>query len=706
MTKKNFKEKLSKLKNRLFSSYLVKNIFTKVNFNKFLIIFTVGVISRAFVNNICGINVYIDFLNYISILYYIAFSVFIVIVHDVASHTGFSLIPVFVLDILNFIISKIKLVLESFTKSIYTTIKNSMLMFSKLKYNDFKISSIRKVLKNSNFNFKDKMYLEDFSNDRNIRHNNKDTLLNTYVLNKNKDGSSNSHSSSRPPSNGRPHSNGRHHSSNNSISDSSSNRGIRNNDSRTMNNSVNTSNNVVRSNTNNIKDNRLLFVVGTMNDGRGSIPLVSPAPTVLPSLSYVPNNSPYPTMPAGPNPSRLTTPSLPSFPGSVNSVNSVNNTELIWSVNSANPDPVANNTNTRYSNSNYSNSIASTSSNPISGQSPYFNPTRSSNSTNQATLGLNGSNERLWLMDRDGPGPGNWLRNPVYLNNSRESIWHPFPSNNTTPIQSVDLMTSQNSSLALANRFDAAIAAYEQRVAQERAGMVRQNAPVANPAPAPVANYAVVHNYQQRVLEENAGLVSKFSAYSTGLPNQYSPVLPNEYVIEKKGILGRAKLGIKSVGKTLESIESVYLKYAEKGKQKFIWTLWESTSGNYESYEDFKNSWDPTTSVWSEIKYRTRKDLQGDIEQILGVTKNRKPLDLGISNRIEPIRVVNTGVTRQAENLVNNNQPFTNNQPNVASNDNTTNACEAEVVKTSHKHRHGHKHSHKHGLGNKNYKRK
>src|SRR5271167_2043443 len=126
--------KLSNFKIRLFSSLFLNKIFTKVNFNKFLIIFTVGLISRVFVNNISGEFVYVDFLHHISILYYIALYIFIVVVQDVASYVGFSLIPVFVLDILNFIISKIKLVLESFIKLIYSTIKTSMLIFSKLKY--------------------------------------------------------------------------------------------------------------------------------------------------------------------------------------------------------------------------------------------------------------------------------------------------------------------------------------------------------------------------------------------------------------------------------------------------------------------------------------------------------------------------------------------------------------------------------------------
>jgi hypothetical protein len=60
-----------------------------------------------------------------------------------------------------------------------------------------------------------------------------------------------------------------------------------------------------------------------------------------------------------------------------------------------------------FTGSNYSNSIVSNSTSPMSGVSPYFNAPRSSTSTNKGTLGLNGSNERLWLMTRDGPGPSN-----------------------------------------------------------------------------------------------------------------------------------------------------------------------------------------------------------------------------------------------------------------------------------------------------------
>jgi len=94
--------------------------------------------------------------------------------------------------------------------------------------------------------------------------------------------------------------------------------------------------------------------------------------------------------------------------------------------------------------------------------------------------------------------------------------------------------------------------------------VISQNVFVANDTP--VANHAPVQTYQERVLEENAVIPSKFSGLGI-----YSPVLSNEYVIEKKGIAGRAKLGIKSLGdKTLNSIESVYLKYSDLCKRKFV----------------------------------------------------------------------------------------------------------------------------------------
>jgi hypothetical protein len=72
-------------------------------------------------------------------------------------------------------------------------------------------------------------------------------------------------------------------------------------------------------------------------------------------------------------------------------------------------------------------------------------------------------------------------------------------------------------------------------------------------------------NTEQIIIEEeiNKGFKSKFSTESS--------LLSNEHLIDKKGIIGKVKLGIKSLGgKTLESVEKVYLKYTDITKRKFV----------------------------------------------------------------------------------------------------------------------------------------
>jgi len=65
---------------------ILAKIFTKSNIKKILIIFIVGLISRIFVNYMYNINVFISFLNYISLTYYLIFSIFIVLVHGIVDH--------------------------------------------------------------------------------------------------------------------------------------------------------------------------------------------------------------------------------------------------------------------------------------------------------------------------------------------------------------------------------------------------------------------------------------------------------------------------------------------------------------------------------------------------------------------------------------------------------------------------------------------
>ena len=61
--------KFSIIKQKFFLFFRNK-IFNKLNFTKFIIIFTVGFLSRFLVSSFYNINVYLDFLNMISVVYY------------------------------------------------------------------------------------------------------------------------------------------------------------------------------------------------------------------------------------------------------------------------------------------------------------------------------------------------------------------------------------------------------------------------------------------------------------------------------------------------------------------------------------------------------------------------------------------------------------------------------------------------------------
>lgn len=69
-----------------------KKIFNRVNLTK---IFIVGFLSRFLVNYFADVNVFVDYTNYISIIYYACLSFFIVFINDVVSYFQLSLFPSF-----------------------------------------------------------------------------------------------------------------------------------------------------------------------------------------------------------------------------------------------------------------------------------------------------------------------------------------------------------------------------------------------------------------------------------------------------------------------------------------------------------------------------------------------------------------------------------------------------------------------------------
>jgi hypothetical protein len=127
------------MKNKRNIFNVLNRIFNKSNFNKVLIIFIVGFISRVFVGYIYSVNVYLDYLSPVSILYYICLSAFIVLVHEFVNYfnnvPSFSFIYEIYSGIINIISFIIKMLVSMNTR-----------IFS-YKLEDIKISSMIKGAK-------------------------------------------------------------------------------------------------------------------------------------------------------------------------------------------------------------------------------------------------------------------------------------------------------------------------------------------------------------------------------------------------------------------------------------------------------------------------------------------------------------------------------------------------------------------------------
>lgn len=88
----------------------------------------------------------------------------------------------------------------------------------------------------------------------------------------------------------------------------------------------------------------------------------------------------------------------------------------------------------------------------------------------------------------------------------------------------------------------------------------------------------------------------------------------------------------------------IYKKCNEKGKKKIIWTIWEHNKGKYDSYKQFKQSWNSNSSILSTIKKDIKEEIRAEVEDLLGIRKIKKD--------------IRKSVRGKAEKLLHERQPF------------------------------------------------
>ncbi len=72
---------------------LFKRILNRSNRNKIILVFILGFVTRVFVNNVYNVNVFLDYLDQISLIYYLFFSLFIIIIHEFVDYFHINLFP-------------------------------------------------------------------------------------------------------------------------------------------------------------------------------------------------------------------------------------------------------------------------------------------------------------------------------------------------------------------------------------------------------------------------------------------------------------------------------------------------------------------------------------------------------------------------------------------------------------------------------------
>lgn len=168
----------------------------------------------------------------------------------------------------------------------------------------------------------------------------------------------------------------------------------------------------------------------------------------------------------------------------------------------------------------------------------------------------------------------------------------------------------------------------------------------------PSANTGYAHDMS--TLERDLGVVREIHNFDDladfdSIASNHATLGSYEISIHSKGVLGKLKLGFKSLD---TKIERVYLKYHDLSKRKFYWNIWEKNRGKYESYQDFKRNWDPKTNMWDEVKKAVKKDLRDEANEFLGINNTRRDIEHETRNTVQ------TELRREIEDLLRNRRPF------------------------------------------------
>ena len=606
---------------KLYISDLLARIFTKINFSKIIIIFTVGLISRIFIGFYYDINVFIEYYKSISLIYYSVMAIFIVTLGELFNYFNLSIIPSFIFDYYN-VINEGFSRLSSNLKRIYISLKQVNNNINCLKISDFTLKSI-----NSYLSLLSKIVKNIFTMDYNkfiigkIKEeednfdclNKYDILKISNIIHKGKDKHFLPKTTYKPGSTSVA-------TPLQQISEAS-----------TSIKSGMTAPFVLSTDDNNLRENTRLSS-SNIRDQLHSSSVYSDNLSRQSNRSEI-NYGNFPLYQESINSDFATPKTMTPLFGNSSRDNSLrasikNNGSNISKNNSLLPSTLA-------SPSNYPAPLTLSYDKQGDKISISFNrnsrlSTPSFDSSSTYSRNVSAMNYRPYDLSGNGVLP-NFTFNQVSGKSTSIPLDYRGYNNHTLPI----IPSNYDSNLD-----DIANSSY-----------------VNDPCS---IHYISKHRHQY---------VNETKKFGNSYYNPDIVQTSQEVVVKKPGLVGKVKLGFKTLGDKfnngINKIESVYIKYETIGKRHIIWNLFEENNGLYESYEDFKKDWDSKASLWKEIKDRTKKDLKREIEDLLGIRGN-KP-------------AIKSNIHKEIEDVLHTKRPFVrsvNNTPTYENNSNVINAQE------------------------------
>jgi len=101
---------------------------------------------------------------------------------------------------------------------------------------------------------------------------------------------------------------------------------------------------------------------------------------------------------------------------------------------------------------------------------------------------------------------------------------------------------------------------------------------------------------------------------------------------ENKSFFKNIVVGFQSVN---DNITALYIKATDVTKRKVYWTVWAKGRGKYDSYEEFKRTWDSSIGFWSRLEKSVKSDVQRDIKDILGVNEIKRQVKKSVKKEVE-----------------------------------------------------------------------